>query len=80
MASQQPTNGSAPKTLLVRGRLKTPGQMNAFVHDTVGLHLLGQVAETSPSIVLQAQYTEGRQVWVFGAVLCMQEARSRLMK
>ena len=39
-----------------------------------------QVAETSPSMVLQAQYTEGRQVWVFGAVLFMQEARSRLMK
>ena len=44
------------------------------------LVLVTQVAETSPSIVLQAQYTEGRQVWVFGAVLCMQEARSRLMK
>ena len=42
MASQQPTAGSAPKTLLVRGRLKTPGQMKAFVHDAVGLHLLGQ--------------------------------------
>ena len=42
MAAQQPTTGSAPKTLLVRGRLKTPGQMKAFVHDAVGLHLLGQ--------------------------------------
>ena len=42
MAAQRPTTGSAPKTLLVRGRLKTPGQMKAFVLDAVGLHLLGQ--------------------------------------
>ena len=42
MAAQRPTTGSARKTLLLRGRLETPGQMKAFVHDAVGLHLLGQ--------------------------------------
>ena len=50
--AQRRTTDAAPRPLLLRGRrLETAGQMEAFIKDAVGLHLMGRGPHVNGDLV-----------------------------